>query len=90
VSLFKGPEAHAANPPDTWKVVKRNARSWAVLTKDDTILEYHERKRDAVAALVDEQSFLRTLYRREAEWYAGNTPTGWVDYDPAKHSPKGA
>lgn len=86
MSLFQTPEEHADNPPETWRVVKYG-RGFAIVTKDVTdddlarggvsALDYHERKRDAVAALNPETpGWALTAYERDARWYAGETPAG--------------
>lgn len=90
--MFSTPESHAANPPSTWLVVKRRPGSWATTTKDGWVLEYHETKRAAEESLTTGP--MASLYEKERRWYAGDTPPGWVPYDPAKHdrpitAPKG-
>lgn len=86
MSLFSNPEEHAANPPETWQVVKVG-RGFAIVTKDVTdadlerggisYLEHFERKRDAVAALNGEtRSWALTQYEKDARWYAGETLPG--------------
>lgn len=90
--MFTTPEQHAANPPETWQVIRRSKRSWATVTQNGDVIEYHERKKDAEESLTSGP--MHRLYQQEKRWYAGDTPTGWVPYDPAKHgkpitSPKG-
>lgn len=86
MSLFESPEDHAANPPETWRIVKYG-RGFAFVTKDTTdemvqrggisTLDHFERKRDAVAALSGEtRSWALTQYERDTRWYAGETPPG--------------
>lgn len=86
MSLFSSPEEHAANPPETWRIVKYG-RGFAIVTKDTTdemvqrggisTLDHFERKRDAVAALSGEtRSWALTQYERDGRWYAGETPPG--------------
>jgi len=82
--MFTTPEQHAANPPSTWKVIRRTKTSWATVTKDGDVIEYHERKRDADESLTEGRMF--RLYQQEGRWFAGDTPTGWTPYT----SPKGA
>lgn len=86
MSLFTTPEQHAANGPDTWRIVKYG-RGFAIVTKDVTdemvqrggipILTHCERKRDAVAILEPHvNSWLVQAYEKEGRWYAGETPPG--------------
>lgn len=74
MSLFEGPEQHAANPPESW-IVKGGGRYWTLCTKDGTVLESATRKYAAEALRTD--SFSRRLYDTEARWYAGEQITGW-------------
>lgn len=75
MSLFNTPESHAANSPETWKVVKRADRLWAIITFDLGILETFSTKRDAERNL--EQGWLVDQYNKEGRWYAGEDIPGW-------------
>jgi hypothetical protein len=78
VSLFAGPAEHTANPPESWTIVKRGERSWAlVLTNGDT-LDTFPSKRAAVEAT--ETGRYVELYRKESRWYAGESIPGWKPY----------
>ncbi len=62
------PEEHASNPPETWDAVKVG-RTWQLVTKDGTILQYAIRtKRDALA--YRESGFYVKLYAEEGCYYA--------------------
>ena len=72
MSLFSGPIEHAANPPETWRIVRVAARDYAMRTATgEGTLERFERLRDAEAALVLKNTPAHRLYATEAEWYAG-------------------
>ncbi len=80
MSLFFAPEDHAANPPETWLVVKAGPRAWRLTTADGTTLDGFASKRDAEAAR--SSGWLVNAYRKEGRWYAGETPAGmrsWAD-----------
>lgn len=78
MSLFAGPEQHAANPPATWQAVK-SGRAWAVATADGKILEHsHRTKRDALEAV--SSGWAARQWDKEARWYAGETPAGQRSY----------
>jgi hypothetical protein len=80
MALFATPQEHAANPPETWVVVKRGPRSWALTLNGDTtaVLDRFETKRAAEQARTE--GFLVRLYRQEARWYAGEPVPGWRPY----------
>jgi hypothetical protein len=82
VALFATPQEHAANPPESWVVVKRGPRSWALTPAGDpdVVLDQFETKRSAEQARTE--SFLVKLYRQEARWYAGEPVPGWRPYAP--------
>lgn len=82
MALFANPQEHAANPPETWAVVKRAARSWGLTLAGDSTVElgHYETKRAAEQAR--EEGFLVRLYRQEARWYAGESVPGWRPYIP--------
>lgn len=74
MSMFAGPDEHAANPPETWKVVK-SGRAWHLITMTGDVLDYFVRQSDAVAAI--EEGPIRRLYDDETRWYAGESVRGW-------------
>ena len=79
MSLFSGPEEHAANPPETWEVVKVAEGRWTLRPAGaDYYFETYPTRR---AAVEDTQSgpYVR-LYRQEADWYAGKPVAGWKPY----------
>jgi hypothetical protein len=78
MSLFRNPEEHAANPPETWEAVKVGDRAWHLRTKDGVTLAYCKTKREAEALKV-EGSEVR-LYELERRWYAGERIPGWRTY----------
>lgn len=82
MALFATPQEHAANPPETWAIVKRGPRSWALTTAvdPDAAIEHFTTKRAAEQARVD--GFAARLYRKEARWYAGESVPGWRPYAP--------
>ena len=79
MSLFSGPEEHAANPPESWQAVKVAAGCWHLTTAAGVALGGSYKTRKAVEA--DKTSgFFVNLYRQEARWYAGEAVTGWKPY----------
>jgi hypothetical protein len=84
MSLFSGPEEHAANPPDSWKVQKSeptnpNCRRWAVETAGGKRLSTFDTKK--VAELWRSPvGFAGHLYAEESRWYAGEHIPGWRPY----------
>ena len=79
MSMFKGPNSHAANPPETWEVCKAGERSWHLTAQDGTVLERYTTKRAAEIGRTTDGTALR-LYAKEARWYAGETVSPWKDY----------
>lgn len=77
MSLFNGPEEHAANPPETWRV-ERSGRRWNLCTAGGAVLSGHDTKRAAEQARFT--GFLATLYADEARWYACESVRGWIPY----------
>jgi hypothetical protein len=78
MSLFTGPAEHAANPPQTWTVVRKGSHNYQLRTAGGVRLDSFERKRDAEAATTSGP--LVALYERERRWYAGETIPGWRPY----------
>jgi len=84
MSMFSGPTEHAANPPETWKVVKINDRSWALTSKDGHSFATFPRKMDADMARTLPESFWRSMYDRETQWYLGKHVAGWKPWAEVK------
>ena len=82
MSVYSGPDEHAANPPETWEVVKRGDRNWHVVDRQGTVLERATTRREA-ERLKAEGSVVR-LYDRETRWYAGETIPGWKSWADCK------
>lgn len=77
MSMHASPEAHAANPPSTWVVVKVAPRLWALQSAGNTMQTYPTRRQAAEAAVCGHHV---KLWHDEARWYAGGTVTGWKPY----------
>lgn len=73
--LFSGPEAHAANPPDSWVVVKVVDRCWHLRTKDGGVLETRTTRRAAEECRTS--GFVAELYEKERRWFAGENVHPW-------------
>jgi hypothetical protein len=83
MSLFTSPEEHAANPPETWRVVKLAQRgAWSLTTANGWPLDRYTTKREALAARDD--GFYVRLYRDEARWYAGENVPNWKPWETVK------
>lgn len=78
MSVFSGPNEHAANPPETWRVIKVGERAWRVVTTGGTVLEYATTRKRAHELI--ESGHMRRLYDRETRWYAGESIPGWKPY----------
>jgi hypothetical protein len=78
MSLFSGPEEHAANPPSSWQVVKAGPRLWHLTTRDGGVLKSEQTKTAAEAER--ESGFYVNLYEKERRWYAGEPVPGWKPY----------
>jgi hypothetical protein len=79
MSLFSGPDEHAANPPETWRAVKVAGRCWHLDTAGGVTLGgRYETRRAAEADKVS--GFYVRLYEEERRWYAGEPVTGWRPY----------
>ena len=79
MSLFSGPEEHAANPPASWTVAKAGRECWQLRTAAGVHLggRYTTRR----AAEADKVSgFYVRLYEQERRWYAGEPVAGWRPY----------
>ena len=84
MSLFKGPEEHAANPPETWKAVKAGDRSWRLTTAGGDVIGYYKTKKDTLAARDDPQGHYPMLWEKERRWYAGEQVDNWRPYAQIK------
>lgn len=78
MALFATPAEHAANPPETWKAVKRLERKWHLTTADGTVLDGFTTRGDALEATLSGP--LVRLYEQERRWYAGEPVAGWKPY----------
>lgn len=86
MSLFADPEQHAANPPETWQIVRiptgSRARFALKISADQPHPETFatrgeaERERD--------KGYTRRLYEDEARWYAGEPVRGWRPWAEVK------
>ena len=83
MSVFSGPEEHAANPPETWIVVKASERNWHLRAQTGATLHRGTTKRECEYAR--EVGFIRNLYDKETRWYAGEPIPGWK---PAQGRPR--
>jgi hypothetical protein len=86
MSYYPTPEALAANPPETWRVVKRGERSWGLHIDPsyEHPAETFTTKRDAIAERDDPNSHTRRNVEQERLWYAGVTPRGWRTWEECK------
>lgn len=90
MSIFPTPEQHAANGPDTWRVVKTGSH-WALVNKDATdeqasyagdIIDTFATKSAAEQARID--GWAANMWRKEARWYAGASIGGWKSWAEVK------
>ena len=86
MSYYPDPETLAANPTETWRVVKRVERLWHLLidASHEYPAETFTTKRAAEAERDSPQSRLRRAVEQERLWYAGVTPAGWKTYEQCK------
>lgn len=75
MSLFSGPQEHAANPPLSWQVVKAGTRVWDLRTTAGVVLQTFTTRRDAEGARL--QGWLVDLYEKERRWYGGEPVANW-------------
>lgn len=80
MSFYSGPQEHAANPPSTWRVVKRADRVWSVVDKAGTIIDSVPTKH--AAEQLRTESWLTAAYAQEERWYRGESVSGWKIYEP--------
>ena len=76
--MYLPPEEHAANPPETWRVVKAVERCWHVTDRRGVTLSTHTTRRDALAEI--EHGFSRRLYDDEGRWMAGEPVRNWRSF----------
>ena len=76
--MFRDPEEHAANPPESWRVVKGADRLWFVETTGGTVLSHHHTRREALDRT--QTGFSVNLWEKERRWYAGEQVAGWRPY----------
>lgn len=81
MSMFSGPTEHAANPPETWQVVKDGDRLWKIQTATGTTINTYGTKTHAVEAI---ETVWRPIYERETRWYAGEQIAGWKSWESVK------
>lgn len=82
MSYYESPEHLAANPPETWRVVKRAERLWGLYmdASHEHPAETFTTKREALAERDDATSHTRRMVEQERQWFAGITPSGWKTY----------
>lgn len=80
--MFKNPEEHAANPPETWKVEKGAERLWHLKTKDGGVLDSFPTKTQAEQNRTT--GFSAKLYEDERKWYAGEKRPGYKTWEQVK------
>lgn len=80
MSMFSGPEEHAANGPETWQIVRQRANMWQLTTGEGTVLQTFQRRYEAREAKDSDQSWWRRQWRTEADWYAGEHVPGWRNW----------
>ena len=83
MSLYANPREHAANPPETWRVVPRHpdvTGRWNIVDAQGAILEPARTKREALARIADRTCPSARLWEQERRWYAGETIPGWRPY----------
>jgi hypothetical protein len=82
MSLFSGPRQHAANPPESWEVVKVSGNGnygWDLVAGPSRwTIDSFSTKKAAEAAKIE--GYLVKLYEEEARWYAGKPVTNWRPY----------
>ena len=81
MSLHRTPEEHAANPPESWEVVKAAPRLWHLRQAGGQgALATCKTKREAERLRVE--GWLVNLYEKEGRWFAGEPVSGWKPYQP--------
>lgn len=80
--MFTTPEDHAANPPESWEVVKAAPRVWRLLIAGDVAQTFTTRREAEEAT---QSGRLVETYRKEGRWFAGEQIPGWKPYRPPLH-----
>lgn len=82
MSLFRNPEEHAANPPETWQVDKVADRCWRLTAAGGTVTidTFPTRK---VAEAARAYGWAANLWHQETRWYGGEAIAGWKQYSPS-------
>lgn len=81
MSYYESPEQLAANPPETWRVIKRGERRWGLFLDSSAYpAELFRTQREALAERDDPTSYTRRMVEQERRWHAGETPPGWKTY----------
>lgn len=79
-------EAHEANPPETWLVMKENPYAskshWKVCDRDGRYIASFKTRREAKAALTS--GFYFDLYQKKTRWMAGGSIPQWKPYTEAR------
>jgi hypothetical protein len=75
--MFRDPDEHAANPPETWTVFRPGTsyRVWWLLAGNGTVLDYSSTTKKA-ALLLRTEGWLFRQWHDESRWYAGETRPG--------------
>lgn len=79
MALFRDPVEHAANPPQTWEVVKVGERLWHLVAAG-AVLTSEKTRREAKRARTE--GFYVNLYEKERKQFAGESVDGWKPYIP--------
>lgn len=87
MALHLTPEAHDADPPESWRVEK-HGRRWALVNSKGHKLESFATKREAQAA--KSSGFHFRLYQDEGRWFRGEPVRGWKPYDAATAAARAA
>lgn len=85
MALHSTPEAHAANPPDTWQVRKVAERSWQLVDAAGAVLHTTTTKHEAEGMKFS--GAIAALYEKERRWFAGLSVPGWKPYIPTESRP---
>jgi hypothetical protein len=83
MSLFRSPQEHAANPPESWTVVKAANRRWRLIAGtdhngNDIVLHSADTRQECEHKKTS--GFYFDLYQTESRWYAGESVAGWRDH----------
>lgn len=80
MALYTTPQEHAANPPETWRVVRRGDRLWSLTDAQGATFQTFPTRREALSHR--EEGFYVDLYVKEGRWFAGERVAGWKRYEP--------